>query len=249
LGLVQMKLAGVRAIVFDVFGTVVDWRGGVADQAAPFLERYAVRPESDAIIPIAFADAWRRQYLAVMPDVRSGKRPFTRLDVLHRETLETALAEFGIKPDQVPEPELQRLTFAWHRLPPWPDAAAGLARLKKGYIIAPHSNGNILLLTEMAKNAGLPWDVILGAEVVRVYKQAPESYLRTADILGMRPDEICLVSAHNSDLGSARRCGMRTCFVPRPAERGPGQTTDLAPEQDWDLVAADFGELAGAMGV
>lgn len=238
------ELAGVRALVFDVFGTVVDWRGGVAREAAPFLARYA--PGRD---PAAFADAWRRRYQPGMEEVRSGRRAFTPLDVLHRENLEALLPEFGIDSAGVPASELDALNLAWHRLDPWPDAVAGLTRLKTRFIIAPLSNGNVILMIDMAKRAGLPWDAILGAEVARAYKPTPEAYLRTAEILAMRPEEVCLVAAHNSDLAAARRCGLRTAFVPRPTEHGPGQTIDLAPEQDWDAVADDFEKLATQLGV
>lgn len=240
-----MPLSEIRAVVFDVFGTVVDWRGGVARESEPFLARHG-RGDTDGF---ALAQAWRRQYLAVMPDVRSGNRPFTRLDVLHREALERALPECGIDPARIDPAELTELNLVWHRLPPWPDVVPGLSRLKQAYLIAPHSNGNIILLADMAKRAGLPWDVILGAEVVRAYKQSPESYLRTAEVLDMRPEEICLVSAHNSDLGNARRHGMCTGFVPRPTEHGPGQTSDLAPEHPWDVVASGFDELADRLQV
>lgn len=229
----------IRALVFDVFGTVVDWRGGVASEAAPFLARHA--PSAN---PAAFADAWRRRYQPAMQQVRSGKRPFTRLDVLHRENLDAILSDFGIDPAQVPPAELDELNLAWHRLDPWPDAVAGLTRLKQRFIIAPLSNGNVILMIDMAKRAGLPWDAILGAEVAQAYKPTPEAYLRTADILAMRPGEVCLVAAHNGDLAAARTCGLATAFVPRPTEHGPGQTSDLEPEQEWDLVAADFLELA-----
>jgi 2-haloacid dehalogenase len=181
--------------------------------------------------------------------VRSGRRAFARLDRLHRENLVTILPSFGIDPARVPAAELDALNLAWHRLDPWPDAVAGLQRLKARYVIAPLSNGNIILLLDMAKRAGLPWDAILGAEIVQAYKPMPEAYLRTADLLAMRPEELCLVAAHNGDLAAARRCGFRTCFVPRPAEHGPGQVTDLHAEQDWDLVAQDFGALADALGV
>ncbi len=239
-----MSLDGVRALVFDVFGTVVDWRSGVAREAAPFLARHG-----SASDPTAFADAWRRRYQPAMEEVRSGRRPFTRLDVLHRENLEAVLPDFGIDPARVSPAELDALNLAWHRLDPWPDAVAGLTRLKARYIIAPLSNGNIILMTDMAKRAGLPWDAILGAEVARAYKPAPEAYLRTAEILAMRPEEVCLVAAHNGDLAAARRCGLRTAFVPRPTEHGPGQTTDLSPEGEWDLVAPDFGALAGRLGL
>jgi 2-haloacid dehalogenase len=238
-----MPLPDVRALVFDVFGTVVDWRSGVAREAAPFLRRHGAAAE-----PTAFADAWRRRYQPAMEDVRRGRRPFARLDVLHRENLDAVLPEFGIDPATVPSAERDALNLAWHRLDPWPDAVGGLTRLKRRYIIAPLSNGNVILMLDIAKRAGLPWDAILGAEVAQAYKPMPEAYLRTADILALRPDELCLVAAHNGDLAAARACGLRTAFVPRPTEHGPGQETDLAPEQDWDVVAADFIALADALG-
>ena len=240
-----MALNGVRALLFDVFGTVVDWRSGVAREATPFLRRHG----AESVDPLAFADAWRASYQPAMEQVRSGRRRFTRLDVLHRENLETILPDFGIDPATVPASELNELNLAWHRLDPWPDAVAGLTRLKTSFIIATLSNGNIALMLDMAKRAGLPWDAILGAEVVQAYKPMPEAYLRTADILAMRPEQICLVAAHNGDLAAARKCGLRTAFVPRPAEHGPNQTTDLRPDQEWDAVAADFGALAEKLAV
>ena len=227
----------VLALVFDVFGTVVDWRGGVAREAAPFLARHA--PDTD---PAAFADAWRKQYQPAMAEVRTGKRPFTRLDVLHRENLAAILPQFGI--GTVPEAELDELNLAWHRLDPWPDSVSGLTRMKQRRIIAPLSNGNIILMLDMAKRAGLPWDAILGAEVAQAYKPQPEAYLRTAEVLALRPEQVCLVAAHNGDLAAARQAGFKTAFVARPTEHGPGQTTDLMPEQDWELVAEDFVQLA-----
>jgi 2-haloacid dehalogenase len=239
-----MNLDRVRALVFDVFGTVVDWRGGVARAAGPFLARHG-KPEAD---PAAFADAWRKRYDPAMDEVRSGRRPFVRLDVLHRENLEAVLPDFGIDPAKVPAAELDELNLAWHRLDPWPDVVPGLARLKAHFIIAPLSNGNVILMLDMAKRSGLPWDAILGAELARAYKPAPEAYLRTLDILAMRPDEVCMVAAHNSDLAAARSCGLRTAFVPRPTEHGPAQIKDLKPEQDWDVIAKDFGELADKFG-
>jgi 2-haloacid dehalogenase len=240
-----MSLNGVRALLFDVFGTVVDWRSGVAREAAPSLKRHS----AEGIDPAAFADAWRQRYQPAMEAVRSGRRPFTRLDVLHRENLEAVLPEFSIDPSRVSPAELDTLNLAWHRLDPWPDVVPGLARLKTRYIIAPLSNGNIILMLDIAKRAGLPWDAILGAEVAQAYKPMPEAYLRTADSLAMRPDEICLVAAHNGDLAAARNCGMRTGFVRRPTEHGPAQNTDLRPDQDWDIVAKDFVELAEILGL
>jgi 2-haloacid dehalogenase len=239
-----MTLDRVRALVFDVFGTVVDWRGGVARDAAPFLARHG-RADAD---PAAFADAWRKRYDPAMNAVRSGRRPFVRLDVLHRENLDQVLEDFGIDPARVPAAELAALNLAWHRLDPWPDVVSGLTRLKARTIIAPLSNGNVILMLDMAKRAGLPWDAILGAELAQAYKPAPEAYLRTLDILAMRPEEVCMVAAHNGDLAAARACGLATAFVPRPTEHGPGQTSDLRPEQDWDVVAKDFGELADKLG-
>ena len=238
-------LSDVRALVFDVFGTVVDWRSGVARDAAPFLARHAAAGAD----PHAFADAWRARYSPSMEEVRSGRRPFTRLDVLHRENLVALLPGFGIDPAAVPQAEIDDLNLAWHRLDPWPDSVAGLQRLKRRFIVAPLSNGNIALMVDMAKRAGLPWDAILGAEVARAYKPTPESYLRTAEVLALRPDEMGLVAAHNDDLAAARACGYRTVFVPRPAEHGPGQTSDLHPAQDWDAVADSFESLAARLGL
>jgi 2-haloacid dehalogenase len=236
--------ADVKALVFDVFGTVVDWRSGVAREAAGFLARHA--PGAD---PAAFADAWRRRYSPSMQEVRSGRRPFTRLDVLHRENLEKVLPEFGIEPSAVPPSELDELNLAWRRLDPWPDSVPGLARLKRGFIIAPLSNGNIRLMLDLAKRAGLPWDAILGAEVAQAYKPTPEAYLRTAETLMLKPEQVCLVAAHNYDLSAARRCGLRTAFIPRPTEHGPGQTTDLRPEENWDAAASDMEDLASQFGL
>jgi 2-haloacid dehalogenase len=230
----------VKALVFDVFGTVVDWREGIARDAAPFLARHG-RGDID---PRGFADAWRRRYQPAMEECRSGRRPFTRLDLLHRENLEAVLRDHGLDPARIGEAELDALNRAWHRLDPWPEAVAGLVRLRRKYFIAPLSNGNIALLANMARRAGLPWDAILGAEVAQAYKPQPEAYLRTADILGLRPAEVCLVAAHNGDLKAARGCGLATAFVPRPTEHGPGQATDLEPAEPWDVVARDFQDLA-----
>lgn len=230
----------VQALVFDVFGTVVDWRNGVAREASPFLVKHGYTD----IAPVAFADAWRRQYAPSMETVRSGQREFVRLDVLHRENLETALRELDVDVGAIDPAELDALTLAWHRLDPWPDVVAGLTRLKTRYIIAPLSNGNIRLMLDIAKRAGLPWDAILGAEVVRAYKPTPEAYLRTAEVLGLAPEQMCLVAAHNNDLAAARESGYKTAFVLRTTEHGADQATDLAPAQEWDVVVGDLGELA-----
>jgi len=230
----------MRAALFDVFGTVVDWRNGVAREVDAFTARHAI----SGIDPHVFADAWRRRYSPSMEEVRSGRRPFVKLDVLHFESLQATLAEFKLDPKDFAEAALRDLNHAWHRLDPWPDVLAGLQQMKSRFIIAPLSNGNVSLLLNMAKRAGIPWDAILGAEVVAAYKPMPESYLKTAAVLDLPPSEIVMVAAHNGDLAAARACGLRTAFVPRPTEHGPNQTTDLKPEQDWDFTAADFNALA-----
>ena len=229
----------VEALVFDMFGTVVDWRTSVAADITGFLAQWL--PGTD---PHEFADAWRAQYQPSMEQVRNGSRPFVRLDVLHRENLETVLDRRGVPSGSVPPPDLAEATFAWHRLDPWPDTIPGLSRLKERFIVAPLSNANVRLALDVAKRAGLPWDAILGAEVARAYKPDPASYLRTAAILGLEPAQVMMVAAHNSDLHAARECGLHTAFVRRPAEHGPGQTTDLEAEADWDVIAEDFENLA-----
>ena len=207
-----------EALLFDVFGTVVDWRTSVAEQCA------AVLPGS--VDSFAFADRWRSLYQPSMEQVRCGAREFTRLDVLHLESLRVVLSEFGV---DLPESTIVELNRVWHRLTPWPDSIDGLTRLKSRFIVAPLSNGNVSLLLDMAKNAGLPWDAILGAEPVRAYKPTPESYLRTADILGLQPHQCMLVAAHNDDLAAARDCGFDTAFVCRPTEHGAHQSSNLGP--------------------
>lgn len=223
----------MKALLFDVFGTVVDWRSSVAAQCAAVLP-----PHVDAFV---FADRWRSLYEPSMEQVRSGRREFTRLDVLHLEGLRTTLSAFDVT---LPEDVVADLNLAWHRLDPWQDSVAGLGRLKSKFIIAPLSNGNIALLLDMAKNAGLPWDAILGAEPVRAYKPSRDAYLRTADVLGLAPQECMMVAAHNSDLGAARDCGFQTALILRPREHGPEQSTDLAAESNWTFVVGSITELA-----
>ncbi|WP_181273950.1 haloacid dehalogenase type II [Brevibacterium oceani] len=237
------RFDGVEALVFDMFGTVVDWRNSVAAEVAVHLRDHV--PGLDAH---EFADRWRAEYQPSMERVRSGGREFVRLDVLHRENLETVLAEMGVDPASIPTEVLDEANLAWHRLDPWPDAVSGLTRLKERFIIAPLSNANIRLALDVAKRAGLPWDAILGAEVAGAYKPEPAAYLRTAEVLGLEPNQVGMVAAHNSDLSAAAELGLRTAFVRRPAEYGPGQTTDLTAEGDWDIVAEDFEDLADQIG-
>jgi 2-haloacid dehalogenase len=234
----------IEAFLFDVFGTIVDWRSGVAREAAPFLARHEAANQDGG----AFADAWRRLYSPSMEEVRAGRRPFARLDVLHRENLEAVLPAFGLRPGAIDAAELDELTLAWHRLDPWPDSVPGLLRLKSRFIVAPLSNANVRLMLDLSKRAGLPWDAILGAEVVQAYKPAPAAYVRTAELLALAPARICLVAAHNSDLVAARACGLRTCFVARPEEFGPVEDRGFAvPAQAWDFVVNDLVELAALM--
>lgn len=235
-------MSQVKALVFDVFGTVVDWRTGVAREFATFLPAFG-RTDLD---PFALADAWRNLYQPGMEECRSGRRPWTRLDVLHRESLEKVLAAHDIK--GASEGDLDHLNRAWHRLDPWPDVILGLTRMKRKFFLAPLSNGNIALMANMAKRAMIPWDAILGAEPAQAYKPQPEAYLRTAEILAMKPEEVCLVAAHNGDLRAARKAGLATAFVPRPTEHGEGQTKDLGAEDPWDWVGTDFVDLAAKMG-
>ena len=231
-----------EALLFDVFGTVVDWRGSIAHQAAAFAEARGI-PEVDWN---QFALDWRALYQPAMEPIRSGERPYTKLDVLHRENLDQIVEKYGFS--GLPEAEIDDLNRVWHWLDPWPDAVEGLALLKTKYIIGPHSNGNISLMVDMAKNAGLPWDVILGAEVAHAYKPTPESYDRCCAALDRPPAQVMMVAAHNGDLRAARARGMRTAFVARPTEYATDQTTDLEAEEDWDYVAESFVVLARQLG-
>jgi 2-haloacid dehalogenase len=232
----------VEFLGFDVFGTVVDWRSGIARAAEPFLARHGI-----AVDPFEFARDWRALYQPAMEAVRSGARPWVRLDVLNRENLEQVLACHGVAAASIQEMELAELNRAWERLDPWPDAVEGLLRLKQRFAIGPVSNGHIAGMLKLARFGGLPWDVILGAEIARNYKPRPEVYLRSAEAAGLAPGQVAMVAAHNADLAAARALGLRTVFVRRRFEHGPGQTTDLQPEQDWDIVADDLVALAALL--
>lgn len=227
----------VRALVFDVFGTVVDWRGSVIAEG-----RRLGRDKRLRVNWPAFADAWRAGYRPAMARVRSGELPWLTIDALHRMILDGLLAQFGIS--GLNEHEIDQLNRAWHRLRPWRDARNGLRRLKSAYIIAPLSNGNLALLTNMAKHSGLPWDCVLSAELFRHYKPDPETYRGAARLLGLAEAEVMMVAAHKDDLFAAKSCGLRTAFVPRPLEHGPKARVDVEPERSFDIHARDFNELA-----
>ncbi|HEY6747149.1 MAG TPA: haloacid dehalogenase type II [Mycobacteriales bacterium] len=223
----------LQAVLFDTFGTVVDWRTGIAA---------AVAELTGTVDPLAFADAWRARYQPSMEPIRAGRRPFVRLTDLHRENLAATLAEFGWQP-----PDTEHLNRAWERLPPWADSVEGLRDIKRHRLIGPLSNGDTALLVRMARHAGLPWDVVLGSDVTRRYKPDPEAYTRMIALLDLPPSAVMLVAAHNDDLAAARAAGLATGFVPRPTEHGPGRTGDLTATADWDVVAADLVELAARL--
>ena len=234
-------MTDVKALVFDVFGTVVDFRGSVIRE----LEALG-RDKGIAADWPAFADGWRRGYQPALQRVRSGELPWTRLDDLHRLILDRLLAEFGIT--ALSEAEKDRLNRVWHRLDPWPDAVSGLTRLKRRYIIGTLSNGGVGLLVNIAKRAGLPWDVVFSAELVHHYKPDPETYHMPPALLGLARSEVMLVAAHPGDLAAAAAQGLKTAYVPRPLEWGPqGKLHDVSGQR-FNVTARDFEHLAELMG-
>ena len=231
----------IKAVVFDTFGTVVDWRSSITAEFRAFGKQKAIDVPWEALV-----DEWKTAYNPGMGAVRSGAWPWTNVGKIYRSKLEAILPKYGI--DTLTEDEKIYLNRAWHRLNPWPDSVAGLIRLKKQYVISTLSNGDVECLVDMAKNAGLPWDVILCAEIFRHYKPDPEVYLGAIELLNLKAHEVMLVAAHNYDLRAARSHGMRTGFVLRPTEYGPNQKTDLRAEEDWDIVTDSFFGLADALG-
>jgi 2-haloacid dehalogenase len=231
----------VSALVFDVFGTVVDWPGSIAREGVVWGKSKNLQIDWGH-----FADRWRAGYAPAMDKVRKGEIPWTRLDDLHRMLLDQLLIEFNIT--GLSEEEKDHWNKVWHRLKPWPDSIAGLTRLKRTYIIAPLSNGNIALMTDMARNSGLPWDVILGAELVRHYKPDKEVYLSAPYFLGLKSSEVMMCAAHSGDLKAARECGLRTAFIHRPNEYGGLRAADAAKTGDFDVVSSDMLDLAVQMG-
>jgi 2-haloacid dehalogenase len=233
--------AAPEALLFDIFGTVVDWRSSIIAELEAFGGAKALQADW-----AAFTDQWRGLYQPSMEEVRSGRRPWTILDVLHRESLDALIGLHKLA--GITEADREHLTKIWHRLKPWPDVVAGLTRLKTKFIIGTLSNGNVGLLTRMGKNVGLPWDVVLGAETARAYKPLPEAYRAAARLLNVAPDRVMLVAAHNGDLAAAAKEGLQTAFIPRPTEYGPHQKVDFKAEGSWDYVADDFGKLADQLG-
>ena len=225
-----------RALAFDVFGTVVDWRSSIIGELEMFGERHGIAQDWPA-----FADAWRAGYPAAMDRVRTGDLPWLKIDALHRLILDDLLDGAGI--GEIPDADVAELNLAWHRLDPWPDSVAGLTRLKQAFVITTLSNGNLSLLTNMAKRAGLPWDCVISAELFRHYKPDREAYLGCAELLDVAPGELMLVAAHPSDLRAARDAGLMTGYVARPLERGPHQRPPRVEDGEFDVVADDFLEL------
>jgi 2-haloacid dehalogenase len=236
-----MTISSIKALAFDVFGTVVDWHGGIRGEAQQLAGRHGIAGDWNA-----FANDWRAGYHPAMDRVRRGDLPWTRIDQLHRMILEQIKDRHGLA--VLPEPELDHLNRAWHRLPAWPDAVPGLLRLKTRHIVTTLSNGNFSLLTNMAKHAGLPWDCIISAELFRHYKPDPEAYLGCAQLLDLAPGEVMLVAAHPGDLQAARAAGLRTAYVARPREHGPATVMPQVRDGEFDLAVNSFEQLAERFG-
>jgi 2-haloacid dehalogenase len=230
----------VKALCFDIFGTVVDWRTSIAREGQLLQQRLGLAPLDWS----AFADDWRAGYQPAMQDVRSGVLPWTDIDGLHRRILDRILAARGL---QLAETEAAHFNQVWHRLMPWPDSVAGLYRLKQSRTIASLSNGNVALLVNMAKHAGLPWDTVLSAELFQHYKPDPQVYLGAAKLLGLAPQQVMMVAAHPSDLRAAAACGLRTAYVARPLERGVGGWVEPWTQGEFDVACSSFTELAALL--
>ena len=234
-------ISGVRALFFDVFGTLVDWRSSIAREAEKILGNLGYNLDWTA-----FADAWRGQYQPGMEEVRAGRLPFSRLDVLHRKNLERILPRFGLQ--NLSEEVLQDLNLSWHRLDAWPDVPAALKRLKTKFLLAPCSNGNISLMVDLARRNDLPWDAILGAEVAGDYKPKPRVYLAACEAFDLAPAQCMMVAAHSSDLEAAAKCGLRTGHIARVSEYGPN-TGEPGPTVKVDVAGKDLADLASKLGV
>jgi 2-haloacid dehalogenase len=233
-------MISVGALFFDVFGTLVDWRAGVAREAERILQPLGYRLDW-----LAFADAWRDEYQPAMEEVRAGQIPFCKLDLLHRRNLDRILPRFGIS--GLGEDAARELNLAWHRLDAWPDAPHGLARLKRRFVLAPVSNGNISLMVDLARRNGFPWDAVLGAETAGDYKPKPRVYLSACEALDLPPGSCMMVAAHTTDLLAAAKAGLRTAHIARPNERGPGKG-ETKPHAPVDVAAADLEDLAVRLG-
>ena len=237
----------VKALLFDVFGTVVDWKTGIAREVESVAKKNNI-----SLDPFDFADAWRAEYQPAMEEIRKGRRSFTILDILHMENLKKIASKFNLQ--HLSDEDFNMLVKAWHRLPGWPDSSEGLNALKNKYILATQSNGNIALIVNMAKFSNLNWDVILGAEVIGHYKPEPEAYLKACSALDLKTEECLMVAAHDDDLKAASLQGMKTAYVHRPFEYGKDKLFDIAEVNDykddikWDIVSRDLIDLAKQLG-
>ncbi len=231
-----------RALCFDIFGTVVDWRSSLIADGQALGQRLGLQADWAAL-----ADAWRDGYYPIMAKVERGELPWQSIDALHRLILDDVLPRFGL--GNLPEAERAWFNLAWHRLAPWPDSAAGLTRLRRGFTLSSLSNGNMALLVNMAKHAGLPWDCVLSAELFGHFKPHPAVYQGAARLLGLAPGQVMMVAAHPSDLAAAQRAGLMTAYIPRPAERGPGGPMEPVGATVFDVVADDLGDLATRLGL
>jgi 2-haloacid dehalogenase len=227
----------INAILFDVFGTLVDWRGSLIRDFTSWSTKRGRTVNWPGLV-----DAWRAAYVPSMDRVRTGASAWANLDALHRESLQQIGPQFGL-PD-ISDSDRDYLVHGWHRLDPWPDSAPGLRRLKTSHIIAPLSNGNLSLLVDLARHAAFPWDAVFSAELFQHYKPDPETYLGAAHLLDLPPERVLMAAAHNGDLRAARALGLRTAFIARPYEYGPNQTQDRAPKANWDFVASNVEDLA-----
>lgn len=236
-----MKTPAPKALIFDTFGSVVDWRGSLVAELTAFGRDRGIAADWATLV-----DDWRGAYHPSMDRVRRGELPWTLLDDLHRASLDRLIAEHGV--EGLTEADRAHINLGWHRLRPWPDSVAGLTRLKARFTIAPLSNGNVSLLLDMAKHAGIPWDMIFGSDLFGHFKPDPETYLGACRLLGLAPGEVMMCAAHNNDLAAARAQGLLTAFWPRPTEYGPRQSRDYAADQAWDVVAADIEDLAARLG-
>ena len=234
--------AMVKAMTFDVFGTVVDWRSSIVREGEQVTARTGIEVDWPQ-----FADAWRAGYGPAMRQVRTGDLPWTKIDDLHRMILDGLIPEYGLT--ALTDAERDDLNRVWHRLAPWPDTVSGLTRLRTRYVLATLSNGNVALLVNMAKHSGLPWDAVLSAELAHRYKPDPEVYLTAADLLGLQPDQVMMVAAHQGDLRAAAALGFKTAYVPRPLEYGPDREIDTTPDPSFNIIASDFNDLADRLGL
>ncbi len=231
----------IKALLFDVFGTVVDWRNSIAREMQRFGDSRQINHDWQQ-----FALDWRAMYQPAMENIRTGNRDYVKLDQLHRENLNQLLESYGL--DELDEFQIDYVNRVWHRLQPWADTLPGMNRLRKHHILASLSNGNVSLIVNMAKHSGIPWDMVLGSEPAQGYKPQPAVYLHSANMLDLKPEQCMMVAAHNDDLRVARSLGFKTAYINRPYEYGEGQRSDLVAEDNWDIIGDSMTDIAEGLG-